>query len=132
VAALLLSAGGCGGSSGEAEALVRPEFVKQANAICLQAEEERKEATEDLSEGEGDSPEEALIVNEALLEPVMAMAEELGELGAPRGEEGQVGAIISAFRAGVAKVEAPAVAPLDAFVEANQLALDYGLTDCTI
>ncbi|HEX5610839.1 MAG TPA: hypothetical protein VFX45_12200 [Solirubrobacterales bacterium] len=113
-------------------ALTKSEFVMQANEICVEADEERKQASEDARDSSAGPTEEVLAVNEALLEPVKSMVGDLEELGVPRGEEKRVGAVVSAFEAGVAKVEAPAVAPLDAFAEANKLALAYGLTDCTI
>lgn len=101
----------------------------------MKAEEERKQGTDDLVNGdEVDPSEEAEVVSEALVSPVQAMAEELGDLGVPNGDEKQVEAIVAAFEAGVAKVEADPVGSESglSFAKANELALEYGLTDCTV
>jgi hypothetical protein len=134
--ALLLSSSaliGCGSS--DSGPLKKSAFVEEANAICVEAEEGRKQGTEDLvNDGEVDSSEEAEVVSEALVSPVQTMTEELSDLGPPKGDEKQVEAIVAAFEAGVAKVETDPVgaeARLP-FAKANELALEYGLMDCTI
>lgn len=124
----------CGGS-GDSGPLKKPAFVEEANAICVEAEEERKQGTEDLvNDDDVDPSEEAEVVSEALVAPVQTMTEELSDLGPPKGDEKQVEAIVAAFEAAVAKVEADPVgaeAKLP-FAKANGMALEYGLTDCTI
>jgi len=125
---------GCGGS-GDSGPLKKSAFVEEANAICVEAEEERKQGTDDLVDGdEVDPSEEAEVVSEALVSPVQTMAEELGDLGPPKGDEKQVEAIVAAFEAGIAKAEADPVGSESGlpFAKANELALEYGLTDCTI
>lgn len=106
--------------------------MKEANAICLSAERERNRASADLPDGDGS--DEAEVVVEALVSPVKEMNEELRELGPPNGEAKQVGAIVAAFEAGVAKAEASPEPPdsVVAFTKANRLALEYGLVDCQI
>lgn len=125
---------GCGGS-GDSEPLNKPAFVEEASAICVEADEERQQGTDDLVDGdEVDPSEEAEVVSDALVAPVQTMAEELGDLGPPKGDEKQVEAIVAAFEAGAAKAEADPVgseAELP-FAKANELALEYGLSDCTI
>jgi hypothetical protein len=125
-------ASGCG--SGDSEPLTKADFAKQANAICAKAEEERNKGSKELADKEVASPEEAEVASEALLGPVSTMTEELGELGPPKGDEKQVEAIISAFEAGLAKLEAEPTSERSAFAfaKANELALDFGLTSCTI
>jgi hypothetical protein len=73
-------------------------------------------------------------VVEHLVAPVGTMAEELGGLGPPKGDEKQVAAIVKAFEAGVAKLEADPLASNapSAFAKADELAAAYGLTDCVI
>lgn len=125
---------GCGGS-GDSEPLKRTAFVEEANGICVEAEEARKQGTDDLLDGdEVDPSEEAEVVSEALVAPVQTMTDELADLSPPKGDEKQVEAIVAAFEGGVAKVEADPVGSEaeTPFAEANELALEYGLTDCTI
>ncbi|HVQ57395.1 MAG TPA: hypothetical protein VMS60_00670 [Solirubrobacterales bacterium] len=124
---------GCG--SGDSGPLKKSAFVEEANAICVEAEQERKQGTEDLvDDGDVDPSEEAEVVSEALVSPVQTMTEELGDLSPPKGDEKQVKAIVAAFEDGVAKVEADPVGAEEKlpFAKANELALEYGLTDCTI
>jgi hypothetical protein len=129
--AVLLSslAFGCGGSS-QPEALTKPEFLKQANAICAEAQEERAAQSKGLSES--DSSAEAGM--QQLLEPVEKMTGELGDLGPPAGDQKEVEAIVAAYEDGTAALEAePAGAEAaSAYAQANKLAAMYGLTDCSI
>lgn len=125
---------GCGGSGSAAPAapLKKPQFVQQANSICKNAEAERNEAMREAVDGE---PEAAEFVTEAALPPVQQMTEELGDLGAPVGDQKEAQAIIGAFEAGIKKIEADPTdltAGVGAFDHANKLALEYGLVDCTI
>jgi hypothetical protein len=136
-AATLLAAlaSGCGGSS-EAAPLKKPQFVKEANAICATAQGERKAQVEALAEQSenSDGSEDAKEVMQTLLEPVGKMSDELGDLGPPKGEEKEVKAIIAAYEEGASKLEADPGGPdsVSAFDKANELAEAYGLTDCTI
>lgn len=132
--ALLVVAGGvsgCGGSD-EPDALTKSEFVAQANAICVDAQGERKQGTEDLAADDG--ADQASLVTEALVEPVAEMTEDLSELGPPKGETQQVGEMIGAFEAGVAELEAEPVSAgsASAFTKASKLAAEYGLPKCAI
>ncbi|MGV1048670.1 MAG: hypothetical protein ACOYD4_09140 [Solirubrobacterales bacterium] len=133
--ALASIAAGCGSDSSTAAALKKPAFVQQANAICLEATDQRKQASKELVEsGEEGGSDEAAEGTEALLSPVREMTEELGELGAPKGDEKQVEDITAAFEAGIAKLEEEPTGPksASAFAKANELAAAYGLTDCAI
>jgi hypothetical protein len=132
-------AGGCGGG-GEAEPLSRAAFVKQGNAICLQAGEERgsalKEAASDGEQDPASSGEAELeeFVTEIALPPIEQMTEELDDLGVPKGDEKQVAAIVGGLERGIAQLEAdPSSAMTDApFAAANRMAQAYGLAACTI
>lgn len=122
---------GCGDSS-EAKPLKKSQFVEEANSICRDAAAERNDA---MREAAGGNPEAAEFVNETILPPIQQMAEELSDLGAPVGDEKEVRAIVAAFEKGVKKVEADPSdlsAGVTAFDHADELALDYGLVDCTI
>lgn len=122
---------GCGGSD-EPDALKKSDFIAQANAICIDAQDERKQGTEDLADDDG--VDEASLVTEALIAPVAEMTEDLSELGPPKGEAQQVGEMIGAFEAGVTELEAEPVSAksASAFTRASKLAAEYGLTECAI
>jgi hypothetical protein len=69
------------------------------------------------------------------LPAVEKMTEELGELGPPPGDSQKVRAIVDAYEAGIKKIEADPgnlTAVINTFTKANQLAEEYGLTDCSI
>lgn len=132
VVLLVALVSGCGGSS-DAAPLKQPVFVKEANAICAAAQNEREEQGKDLGP-DSDGPEDADDVMQLLLEPVDKMTGEINDLGAPVGQEKQVEAIVAAYEAGIAKLEEEPESPnsVSAFNKANQLAAEFGLTDCTI
>lgn len=136
-AILVCAIAGCGSSSkADSPPLSKPAFVKQGNAICQEAAEERKQGTQEAvsKAAEADESEEAEVLTEALLVPVKKMTEELGELGPPRHQKKQVEEIIAAFEGGIEELEAnpeSSHAP-SAFAEANELAARYGLTECAI
>jgi hypothetical protein len=122
---------GCGGSSSSAESLSKPQFVREATAICADAQVERAEALKDVLD---EKPELADLTSSALLS-VEEMTEELGALGPPPGDAKEVQAIIDAYEAGIKKIKADPgdlTGVLSTFTKANQLAEEYGLTDCTI
>jgi hypothetical protein len=134
IAAALLAAGlvfsGCG--SGDPAPLPEKQFVEQANAICRAAERERDAASK---AGAEEGLKEADFVTEAVLPSIQSMTDELGGLGAPKGDEEQVEAIVTAFEEGIEKLEEePSVqgASDAAFAKANRLAEGYGLSDCQI
>jgi hypothetical protein len=125
---------GCGDSS-EAAPLKKSAFVQQANVICVDATQERNEASKELTENEGDGGSaEAAEAAEALVSPVESMAGEISDLGAPKGDEKEIEEIVAAFEAAAAKVEKDPLAPesTSAFAEANEMATAYGLTDCSV
>jgi hypothetical protein len=129
VSVIGLVAEGCGGS-GKADPLKRPQFVRQADAICRNAEKERGKARKEA----GDQSATDFITG-AALPPIQTMTEELDELGPPPGEGKEVRAIISAFEGGIKKVEADPTdisAAVSAFDPANKLAEEYGLFECII
>jgi hypothetical protein len=121
---------GCGGSS-SAEPLKKPQFAREANSICQEAEAERAKALKNTASSQSGLAELTTIA----LPPIQKMTEELGELGVPVGDDKEVDAIIAAFEKGVERVEADPAnldAAVVAFAEANKLAEDYGLADCAI
>ena len=132
---LAVAAIGCGGSS-DPEPLSKSAFVEQANAICGNYAKEQKQVGEEVvaASESADPSEEAVAGTEKLVAPVKTMTDELSDLGPPKGDEKEVAAIIGAFEAGAAQLEAEPGGPdsVSAFDKANALATSYGLSDCTI
>jgi hypothetical protein len=125
---------GCGGSS-DAAPLKKPQFVAQAEEICATAQTEQDELGKEFAQqGESDGSEDTEAVMQEILEPVETMTEDLADLGPPKGQEKEVEAIIAAYEAGIAKLEAEPAGEgtVSAFDKANKLAEAYGLYGCTI
>ena len=132
VLAIAAVATGCGGS--DPAPLSKTAFVKQGNAICVNASKEREAAmAKAAKEGGGDAGAEDLI-NEVALPPTQKMVEELDDLGVPKGGEKQVEAMISGFEEGIETVEENPKEALGsyAFEKADEAAAAYGLTECGI
>jgi hypothetical protein len=124
-----LVAAACGGSS-SADPLAKPQFLREADAICRDAESERDEALKEA--GVESTPADLLTT---LVSPIEEMIGELDDLGSPVGDDKEVQAIIDAFERGVEKLQAnpeDVGADIAAFAEANKLSEKYGLTDCRI
>ena len=139
VAALI----GCGGDSSTSNTLTKAEFIKQADAMCRQAENQKNkdvEAAFDNPKKSGISQEGAKgddeLVNEVALPPLRKMTEELSELGAPEGQEETVEAMIAAMEAEIEKIGAnPEKAirgEVGLFEEADRLAKKLGLETCSL
>jgi hypothetical protein len=126
---------GCGSSS-QPQAMKPAAFRGQANAVCQKANRARKEATEEQADANGgkSTDEEAQEFMNSLLMPVKQMTDEIGKLGAPKGDTKRVEEIISAYEPGVEQLETDPSSPKAqfAFSKASRLATDYGLTSCTI
>lgn len=125
---------GCGGSS-EAAPLKESQFVRQANAICRDGEDELKKALREATESAGGEPEQAGLVTEAALPSIQKMTEELADLGVPVGDEKVVQEILAGFERGIETLEEdPTDVPSDiaAFNKATESAEAYGLTSCGI
>lgn len=131
--ALAVAAAGCGEDSSKAEPLSKSAFIQQADAICANATKERNQASKELPEGGGGSSDEAAAGIETLVSPITVMAEELGELTPPKGDEQQVEEIVDAFEAGVGELEEDPASPeaASAFAKANEEAENYGLS-CSV
>lgn len=140
VLAVLAVGAGCGGDD-DSSSLTKAEFVKQADAICKKQEEKKNNeltaAYEKLGKEkkEGKKEQEAVITDVAL-PPISQMTEELADLGAPEGEEEKVEEMVGAFEEEVQKIEDDPAGTLTGkvgtFDEANKLAKDFGLKDCSL
>lgn len=128
---------GCGGGDSDSSAsLSKPQFVKQANALCKQEwQEGREEALGKI--GNEFSPnanfaekEKALAI---LLRPYETTTTKLSELGAPAGDEQEMEAIVSAMEKAAVDVKKNPSTAFESdlpFRKANQLVEDYGLKQC--
>jgi hypothetical protein len=130
----VLAMPGCGGSGGT-ETLSKAEVVKQASTICRDAQKERERAVSEATKGV--EPPTVHLVTDTILPTVQKMAKELAHLKASASENKEVQAIASAMNSAARKVAANAKGSTlqedaAAFSHANQLAEEYGLTDCRI
>jgi hypothetical protein len=143
--ALAAFVAGCGGgdettdgTSDETVTLTKTEFVKQGDAICKkgndQSEKEAEEFAEDndftLEKASKDQLEEA--VAEVLVPNLNQQAEELDELGAPKGDEDQVEEIIVSLEGAADEIEDDPSTVFEGEVlkEPTKLAKAYGFKVC--
>lgn len=135
VAALALAGAGCGGGS---SSLTKAEFTKQAEKICEDAKAREitafttSAAKSQQKKLSGEAASKFIV--EGTLQPVEAMADEIGELGTPSGDRGQVAKIIEAFESTADEARQDPAAALKAtgvYRKADQVAARYGLTACS-
>lgn len=154
--AAVVALGGCGGSdsgsssqsddvalAGSTGPPTKAEFIKRAEEICrkadrreyFQASAYREKHEKELNKLSPVAAEEKLI-RHIVLPSVTRQAEEIEALGAPKGDERKVAAIIAAIEAGVRKAEkdpysiefeGPGEYP---FTEVAYLTGKYGLGEC--
>lgn len=138
-AAIGVGVAGCGGgdssSTSTAASITKEEFVTQANQICADGNETIDAAVGDAFSGGQPSQEETeQFVTGSVIPAIQAQVDGLRALGAPEGDEEQVDAILDAADQGIEEAQADPASFIagggDPFVEANQLAADYGLTEC--
>lgn len=150
--AALLAVAGCGdddnGSSGDSSeisvttsSLSKPQFVKKAVGVC---EEKRQQIPTKFeayqrTAPKDQSPEEAYDggVRQVILPIFQEEVDGINKLGAPKGEEDQVEALLVAQQEAIDEVEElDTIKAIDDvvvhFVEPNKLMRKYGLTNCTV
>jgi len=141
--AIALIAAGCGSSSDESStsSLTKAQFIAKADAICTKGNKEIETESEayaeengiDLEKEPADAQKEEL-VTEVIAPGVLKQGEEIGAIGAPSGEEGQVNEIVEAVETAAAETEEDPSAVINGssgpFTKANKLAKDYGLKVC--
>lgn len=138
--ALVLLVAGCGGGGdSSSEALTKAEFIKQGDEICKKAEAQLEDEAEEFAEeNEIDTENPSKVEKEEVIETVVApalhrQAEEIGELGAPSGEEEAVEEILEALETGADELEAEpqklfsSESPIE---EAGTLAQEFGFKEC--
>jgi len=138
LAAVALVVAGCGGGD-ETTSLTRAQFVKQGNAICKKQEDRRSKMILDAVESAPKDKELPQSAQKALvlqtLPPYEEMAEELEDLGAPEGDEAKIEALVEAMEKAASNIkEEPlqVISNKGQYEEANDLAVKYGLTECTL
>jgi hypothetical protein len=141
VVAIAVIAAGCGSSSSDStSSLTKAEFIKQGDAICEkgnkndEAEFEAFAKENNISQSkEPSKAQEEELVKTVILPSISTQAEELGELGAPSGEEDQVNAIVEGVEEAVEKAEEDPSTVLKGngpFEEVDTLTKEYGLKVC--
>ncbi|HEV7483533.1 MAG TPA: hypothetical protein VGO13_10590 [Solirubrobacterales bacterium] len=146
VMAIAIVAAGCGsGSDGSTDTtvvvLTKTEFIKQGDAICAKGSETLSKEAEEFAEANNidtskpTKEQQEEVVTTVVAPALQTQADELGELGAPKGEEEKTTAIIDALEAGAeelednpgALLESSGAGPLD---KANELAKEFGFKSC--
>ncbi len=141
VLAIVLGATGCG-DGGEETPSAQPTkaaFARKADAICAKAYKQIESGFKSFTGDAGREPfsniEEIQKFADTVLIPAKQKeVEELDAVGAPRGDEDRVKAILAAYEEGIEKAEQSArnavVSSAGVFVKATELAGKYGLKDC--
>ena len=128
---------GCGddedsGDSGASDSgsLTKAEYLEQGNAICAKYNKQLDELFPQIPGSPG-TPAFDSFTEEQIVPILETQISEVEALPAPEGDEEQVEAIFTAANEGLDTLEDdPSALAGDAFTEANQLANDYGLTEC--
>ena len=141
--ALAALVAGCGGgddttTDSATVTLTKTEFIKQGDAICKQANEENEAEAEEYAEENGFTLEKANkeqleeAVSDVLVPSLNKQVEELDALGAPKGDEEKVEAIVAALEEATEEIEDDpgSVFQGQTFQKPSQLAEDYGFKVC--
>ena len=148
VLALAVVAAGCGGSDDSTDTgaaatatLTKAELIKQGDAICKEGNEEIEAGFERFEEEKGipknQEPSRAQgveIVETVILPNLASQSESIRGLGAPAGEEKQVGELLDSLDQAIATAEGDPKAlfdeDTDPFAAANAKAQAYGFAEC--
>jgi beta-phosphoglucomutase-like phosphatase (HAD superfamily) len=132
-ALVLLVFASCGSSS---PSLTRAEYVKKANAICKEWQEERNKAFGVIIQKyQGQKPTPQLqqkAAEEAVLDPYEHLTQKLAALDTPEEDGEKAQALLTAMEGALAKVKANprVVVSGSPFTKADHLAADFGLDKC--
>ena len=121
--------------------LTKAEFIKQADAICEEAGEGIQEESIAYAEENGidvdkepSDEEKEELVTEVIVPNIEKQAEDIASLGAPSGEEDQVGSIIEGIESAAAETAEDPGSVIGgsegAFESVNEEAKEYGLKVC--
>jgi hypothetical protein len=126
-------ASGCGDSDSAEASLTKKQFIKQADAICLKAEQNLTDQVVKYKKQNPKAEEEDLILNVGIRQ-FQGELDELEALGPPSGGEDEIDAMLDAFAQGISQAEETpldVVSPgADPFKKADKLAAEYGLQVC--
>jgi hypothetical protein len=135
VVALALAGSGCGSDS---SSLTKVEFAKQVEKICEKAKHREITAfgayTAKSQQKNLSREAASKFIVEGTLQPVEEMADEIGELGTPSGDQGQVAKLVRAFESVAEKARQDPTAALRSagvYREADKVAAQYGLSACS-
>lgn len=153
---LALTFGGCGGSDNgdsgaattatptvdsEAKPLTKAEFIKRASEFCeAAAERSSAEFGRYVKEnaippsGPGMIAKAADAVETVFVPAYEKLIETISELGAPKGDEERINAILAAMQEGVYRAKQHPLQYIrhaTAFNHASKLAIEYGLPACS-
>ena len=140
--AVALLAAGCGGDDeGAADTtagtpLSKSDFIAQADAICADGTAAIDEAAAERFGNQQPSGEEATaFVEDEVIPTLEDEANQIDELGPPNGDVDDVEAIVEGLRGAIEEVKDNPEGILDgsaesAFADVNDLAADYGLSEC--
>ncbi len=130
--------GGCGGDDDSGveittSSLSKDAFVKKANAICARGREQALSFVRRSASG----PESRIVakgVEEDVVPAFRQVAADLEALGAPKGDEATIEALVEAMNEGTDKLENGSPVSLAAlappFEPSAKLARDYGIAGC--
>jgi hypothetical protein len=149
VLALAIAAAGCGSSDDSTETdtasaevtITKEQLIAQGDAICKQGNEEIEEGFEsyaeenDIPENQEPSDEQGVEIVETVLVPNLTTQSELIRgLGIPEGDEEQVEELLDSLDGAIETAEEDPEAlfneDTDPFGDVNQLAQDYGFSEC--
>jgi hypothetical protein len=134
---------GCGSGGGDTTdsataTLTKAEFIKQGDTICQEANEDNQAEAEEFAEENGFELEKASkeqieeAVGAVLAPSLNKQAEEIGALGAPKGDEKTVEEIVTALEDAAGEIEdnPNLVFTGKTLKKPNQLAEAYGFKVC--
>jgi hypothetical protein len=143
VAGLVVFFAGCGGGdesttypAGVSRPIAKVEFLREADRICESTNARVQAAGDELVGGRHDPPpaEVRRIVLNIVIPALQTEVEAISSLGAPKGDESEVDAILDATRDGIAQLRADPLSALDGpppgLRQAGRLAAAYGSTTC--
>jgi uncharacterized protein with von Willebrand factor type A (vWA) domain len=141
--AISMIAAGCGGgddSSSDSSSITKAQFIKQADAICEKGNKENEAEFEEFAEeknlSENKEPTKAQqeeAITDIVAPGVQKQIEEIDALGAPKGDEKQVEAIVTSVEEGVEEIEenpGSLIKGENPLGKGSKLAKEYGLKAC--